>query len=79
MKKVFIVSLCHRLGLINLHAFTDKRNAINYAINYLYRHSTLEDQQERIQEDEFDRYIEYSLYTTESGQLTIRVEEISMD
>lgn len=79
MKKIYIVSYCHHLGLINLHAFTNQDKAESYAINYIYNRATREDLESHIQRDEFDRYKEFSLYTTQYGDVTIRVEEITMD
>ncbi len=79
MKKIYVVSYCHRLGLINLHAFTDEGKAKSFAIDYIYNRATSEDLETRIQEDEFDRYVEYSLYTTQHGEVTVRVEAINLD
>lgn len=79
MDKIYVVSYCHRLGLINLHAFTDKSKAESYAIDYIYNRATCEDLENRIQEDEFDRYTEYSLYTTKYGEVTVRVEAIAFN
>lgn len=79
MRKIYIVSYCHHRGLINLHAFTDESKAKSYATDYIYNRATREDLESRIQVDEFDRHTEYSLYTTEYGNVTVRIERIEMD
>lgn len=61
---------------VPLHIFTDKYKAINYIVNYFYEHSTAEDRQTKVQIDEFDNYIEYSLYTSRYGNITLRLESV---
>lgn len=79
MNKVFVVSKQSRYGTIDLHAFTEKSKAANYAIDYIHRNSTLEDQQERIQKEEYSHYTEYYLYTQRYGIITLRVSEITLN
>lgn len=79
MDKIYVVSYCHHLGLINLHAFTNEDKAESYAINYIYNRATREDLESRIERDEFDRYKEFSLYTTQYGNVTVRVEAVRLN
>ena len=68
--------LTHMRVEVPFHIFTDKDKAINYIVNYFHEHSTVEDRQTKVQIDEFDNYIEYSLYTSRYGNITLRLESV---
>lgn len=64
---------------IPLHIFTNKYKAINYIVNYFYERSTVEDRQTKTQIDEYDNHTEYSLYTSQYGNITLRLESVSFN
>ena len=77
---IYVVSSYNRsAGLVNLHAFSDYGKATSFALDYLYNRATREDLESKIQEAEWDGFIEYSLYTTKYGELTVRVADLPLD
>lgn len=60
--------------------FKNPENAKKYVYDYLYENSTLEDRTyQKIQKSEYSHQTEYSLYTSEHGDITITLKKISVD
>lgn len=59
-----------------LHVFTEKDKAINYIVDYFYNHSTMEDRETKAQIDDWHDYVEYNLYTSQYGDITMKLEPI---
>ena len=64
----------------NSKVFKMPENAQKYVYDYLYENSTLEDRTyQKIQKSEYDHQTEYSLYTSEHGDITVTVKKISVN
>ena len=56
--------------------FKNPKNAEKYVYDYLYENSTLEDRTyQRIQKSEYSHQTEYSLYTSEHGDITVTLKK----
>lgn len=64
----------------NSKVFKKPENAQKYVYDYLYENSTLEDRTyQKIQKSEYSHQTEYSLYTSEHGDITVTVKKIKVD
>lgn len=60
--------------------FKNPKNAEKYVYDYLYENSTLEDRTyQKIQKSEYSHQTEYSLYTSEHGDITVTLKKIKVD
>jgi hypothetical protein len=60
--------------------FKNPKNAEKYVYDYLYENSTLEDRTyQKIQKSEYSHQTEYSLYTSEHGNITVTLKKITVD
>ena len=60
--------------------FKNPKNAEKYVYDYLYENSTLEDRTyQKIQKSEYSHQTEYSLYTSEHGDITVILKNIKVD
>lgn len=60
--------------------FKNPKNAEKYVYDYLYDNSTLEDRTyQKIQKSEYSHQTEYSLYTSEHGDITVTLKKIKVD
>lgn len=60
--------------------FKNPKNAEQYVYDYLYENSTLEDRTyQKIQKSEYSHQTEYSLYTSEHGDITVTLKKIKVD
>lgn len=77
IKEVYIVTNSKDF---NSKVFKKPENAKKYVYDYLYENSTLEDRTyQKIQKSEYDNHTEYSLYTSEHGDITVTLKRISVD
>lgn len=61
----------------NSKVFKKPENAQKYVYDYLYENSTLEDRTyQKIQKSEYDNQTEFSLYTSEHGDITVTLKKI---
>ena len=64
----------------NSKVFKKPENAQKYVYDYLYENSTLEDRTyQKIQKSEYSNQTEYSLYTSEHGDITVTLKKIKVD
>ena len=60
--------------------FKNPKKAERYVYDYLYDNSTLEDRtNQQIQKSEYDHHTEYSLYTTEHGDITVTIKKFIIE
>lgn len=60
--------------------FKNPKNAEKYVYDYFYENSTLEDRTyQKIQKSEYSHQTEYSLYTSEHGDITVTLKKIKVD
>ena len=83
MKDIYVVHQV-KLGKRNeefmRHAFTDVEEAKRFCINFLYDSSTLEDRaNNKIEVDDYYNYIQYSLFTSFYGEITLRIRTTKLD
>lgn len=77
MSKICIVSKKTKTGYICLHAFSNMHEAETFCINHLYNNSTLEDRTyNRIEKSEFTNCTEFSLYTSQHGNIDLQITEV---
>ena len=81
MNKIYIVTRETRNGNVIERAFSSKEKADVFCKNYLYNKSTLEDRTyNKIQIDKCSfGTTDYSLYTSECGDITLTVKETNLD
>ena len=78
--KIYLLSKENRKGdKIPLEAFTSRDVAISRATDIIYKHSTLEDRQSRIEVSEYSYdYTTLSLYTSEHGLLQLSIKGLPL-
>ena len=77
IKEVYLVSNSKDY---NSKVFKKPENAQKYVYDYLYDNSTFEDRtNQQIQKSEYDHHTEYSLYTTEYGDITVTLKKIPIN
>lgn len=77
IKEVYIVTNSKDY---NSKVFKKPENAQKYVYDYLYENSTLEDRTyQKIQKSEYSHQTEYSLYTSEYGDITVTLKRIRVD
>ena len=77
IKEVYIVTNSKDY---NSRVFKKPENAQKYVYDYLYENSTLEDRTyQKIQKSEYSHQTEYSLYTSEHGDITVTLKKIKVD
>lgn len=77
MNKICVVSKKTKTGYVNLHAFSNIQEAETFCINYLYNNSTLEDRTyNKIEKSEFTGCTEFSLYTSQYGNIDLQIAEV---
>ena len=80
MGKICIVSKKTKIGDVKLHAFSNMQDAETFCINYLYNNSTLEDRTyNKIEKSEFPSCTEFSLYTSQHGNIDLQIQEVCYD
>lgn len=83
MKEVFVVNqvkLGKRNEEFHRHAFSNEEEARRYCINFLYNSSTLEDRtNNKIEISDFPSHIEYSLFTSFYGEITLIIRNVKLD
>lgn len=77
IKEVYIVTNSKDY---NSKVFKKPENAQKYVYDYLYENSTLEDRTyQKIKKSEYSHQTEYSLYTSEHGDITVTLKKITVD
>ena len=84
MKEIFVVNKVkyknHRFEEVLMRAFSNEADAMRYCDNFIGDCTTAEDRQmDYLHIDDFCVYKEYSRFTSEYGDITLRIRRTILD